>query len=164
MLHDKIDVWVTPSTYLSVQPNRFVRTWHCSGSVELEPIIGDTNRVRRPLIADIFCLACSCLVQVVLNSGQACYHLVQTVLSFHMLSNMIKGKALPLQAWTGPWGSRMLRLPEYLDSRHMKVTRLSALCTGRFYPQGRIPGTDFVTGSVDPRVIVRPEGLSQCKI
>jgi hypothetical protein len=38
------------------------------------------------------------------------------------------GKATPLQAWTGPEGSRR--------SRHMKVVRLSsALGTGRLYPQ-----------------------------
>ena len=53
----------------------------------------------------------------------------------------VKGKAFPLQAWTGPWGSRRLRLPEVLDSRHVKVVRLSALRTGLLYPPGRIPGT-----------------------
>ena len=42
-------------------------------------------------------------------------------------SVMDKGKAFPLQVWTGPWGSRRLRLPEFLDNRHMKVVRLSAL-------------------------------------
>jgi len=41
-----------------------------------------------------------------------------------------KGKAIPLQAWTGPEGSRRLRLPDF-----MKVVRLSALRTGRLYPQ-----------------------------
>ena len=30
-------------------------------------------------------------------------------------------KPLPLQAWIGPYGSRMLRLPEFLDKVHMKV-------------------------------------------
>ena len=39
-----------------------------------------------------------------------------------------KVKAIPLQAWSGPEGSRRLRLP---DNRHMKVVRLSALRTGR---------------------------------
>jgi hypothetical protein len=34
----------------------------------------------------------------------------------------------------GPWGSRMIRLPELLDNRHIKVARLSAICTGRLYP------------------------------
>jgi hypothetical protein len=30
---------------------------------------------------------------------------------------------------------RWLRLQEFLDSQHMKVARLSALCTGCLYPQ-----------------------------
>jgi hypothetical protein len=32
-------------------------------------------------------------------------------------------------------GVQEVRLPEFLDSRHMKVVRLSALRTGRLYPQ-----------------------------
>ena len=51
-----------------------------------------------------------------------------------------KGKAIPLQAWTGPESSRSLRLQ---DNRHMKVVRLSALSTGRLYHPGNIPGTHF---------------------
>jgi len=43
-------------------------------------------------------------------------------------------EAIPIQAWTGPEGSRRLRLPEFLDSRHMEVANLSALHTGRLYP------------------------------
>ena len=42
----------------------------------------------------------------------------------------VKGKAISLQAWTGPEGSRSLRLPDF-----MKVVRLSALRTGRLYTQ-----------------------------
>jgi hypothetical protein len=53
-----------------------------------------------------------------------------------------KGKAIPLQAWTGPEGSRRLRLPDQ-DNRHMKVVRLSALRTGRLYSSGNNPGTHF---------------------
>jgi hypothetical protein len=45
------------------------------------------------------------------------------------------GKAIPIQAWTGLWGSRRLTLPEVLDSRHMQVVRLLALRTGRLYPK-----------------------------
>jgi hypothetical protein len=29
------------------------------------------------------------------------------------ICNMVKGKAIPLQAWTGPEGSRRLRLPDF---------------------------------------------------
>ena len=49
-----------------------------------------------------------------------------------------------------------LRLPEFLDSRHIKVVRLPALRTGRLYPH-------VLISVRDPRLIVRPEGLSQQK-
>ena len=48
-----------------------------------------------------------------------------------------KGKAVPLQAWTGLEGSR------FQDNRHMKVVRLSYLRTGHLYPPGNILGTHF---------------------
>jgi hypothetical protein len=41
----------------------------------------------------------------------------------------------------------------------MKVVRMSALCTGRLYPQ-----EIFVTDWVDSRAMVRPEGLCKWKI
>jgi len=45
-----------------------------------------------------------------------------------------KGKAVPLQAWTGPDGSRTLRLPDFVTMAQ-GGGRLSALRTGRLYPQ-----------------------------
>ena len=47
---------------------------------------------------------------------------------------MVKGKAVPLQAWTGPEGSRKLRLPNYMTTAQ-DGGRLSALRTSRLYPQ-----------------------------
>ena len=46
----------------------------------------------------------------------------------------IKGtrKAIPLQVWTGPEGSRKLRLPDF-----------KTIGTGRLYPPGNIPGIHF---------------------
>jgi hypothetical protein len=49
-------------------------------------------------------------------------------------------REIPIQAWTGPEGSRKLRLPDFM---HMQVARLSALRTGRFYSPGNIIGTHF---------------------
>jgi len=46
-----------------------------------------------------------------------------------------KGKAIPLQAWTGPEGSKKLRLPISRQSAHEGGKVLSALRTGRLYPQ-----------------------------
>ena len=45
-----------------------------------------------------------------------------------------KGKAVPLQAWTGPEGSRKLRFPDFVTTAQ-DGGRLSALRTGRLYPQ-----------------------------
>ena len=56
---------------------------------------------------------------------------------------LYKGTAIPLQAWTGPEGSRKIEAPGFLVSRHMKVARLSALCSDRLYSPGNIPGTHF---------------------
>jgi len=44
-----------------------------------------------------------------------------------------KSKAIPVQAWTGPLGSIRLGATEFLENKHMKVARLSALCTIHLY-------------------------------
>jgi hypothetical protein len=60
------------------------------------------------------------------------------------------GKAIPLQAWTGPEGSRRLRLPDFM-SQHMKVLRLSATWTCRLSCPGNIPGIHFCLRLSRPR-------------
>ena len=57
-------------------------------------------------------------------------------------NNNNKGKAVPLQAWSGPEGSRKLRFPEYMttaqdDSKVVSLTHRSPL------PPGNAPGTHF---------------------
>ena len=47
----------------------------------------------------------------------------------------VKGKAVPLQAWSGPEGSRKIRFPDFMTTAHRMVVRLSALHTGSLYPQ-----------------------------
>ena len=53
-----------------------------------------------------------------------------------------KGKAIPLQAWSGPEGSRKLRFPDFLTTAHdggkvVSPTRRPPL------PPGNAPGTHF---------------------
>jgi hypothetical protein len=64
--------------------------------------------------------------------------------------------------WTGPYGSESLRLPEFLDKRYMKVTRLSVLQTGHLYPKYKFLVLIFLKRlGKTPRATVRPEELSQ---
>jgi hypothetical protein len=84
------------------------------------------------------------------------------------IKNLYEGKAIPVQAWTGPEGFRMLRLPEFLRGRHTKVEG----CQPQFWPpllplpllQSLVMVFISVTGWVDRRAIVQPKGLCQWHI
>jgi len=65
----------------------------------------------------------------------------------------VKGKAIPFEAWRGPWGSRGLRLPEILCSRHMKVVCPTPQPPPPPQPPRGVPGTNFCSrkNPNDPR-------------
>ena len=73
-------------------------------------------------------------------------------------------KSYPITGLTMPWGFQEVEATRFQDSRHMKVVRLSSIRTGRLYPQEIFLVLISVRGWVDPRAIVRPEGLCQWKI
>jgi hypothetical protein len=60
----------------------------------------------------------------------------------HVSKGRGKGKAVPLQAWAGPWGSGRLRLRIFTTFGTMKMVTSSPLRTGRIYHQ-KYPDTHF---------------------
>jgi len=53
-----------------------------------------------------------------------------------------KGKAVPLQAWTGPEGSRKLRFPDYVITAQ-DGGKVVSLTHRPLLPPGNTPGTQF---------------------
>jgi hypothetical protein len=59
-----------------------------------------------------------------------------------------------------PYNSRSFTLPEFLNNRHMEMSRLSATRTGRIYPVRRYPWSSFL---LEAESILGLEGISQSK-
>jgi hypothetical protein len=109
---------------------------------------GSNETVKEHLIFD-------CIVQRKRNRWQ---HSVKWKLDWPW------GKAIPLQARTGPWGFQEGEANRFQDNRHMKVVSLSAVHTGLLYSQKIFLVLISIRVWVDPRVIVRPEELCHWKI
>jgi hypothetical protein len=112
-------------------------TWFGTGFWEL--VVGIVYAMQQPVLMDT-CSTAGC---------------------FHIDNKVVKVKVK--QSHYRPWGSQEVEASRFQDNRHVKVVR-SALRTGRLYPQDTFLVLISVRGWVDPRAIVRPEGLCQWKI
>jgi len=87
--------------------------------------------------APIFCFLCDwCLV----NCKKIKVHLTKLIVP--QLLKMVKGKAVPLQAWGGPEGSRKLSLPDFMTTPHY-CGKIVSLKHRPPLPPGNTPGTNF---------------------
>ena len=69
-----------------------------------------------------------------------------------------KGKAVPLHAWSGLESSRKLRFPDFMTTAQ-DGGKVVSLTHRPHLPTGNIPGTYFCYRLVDPRAVVRKEGI-----
>jgi hypothetical protein len=70
------------------------------------------------------------------NSGQLALY------QKHLFHPLVKGKAVLLQAWGGPEGSRKLRFPDFLTTAQY-VGKVVSLMHRPPLPPGNTPGTHF---------------------
>jgi len=77
------------------------------------------------------------------------------VLVCRQYPHSVECKAIPLQAWTFPEGSRKLRLPDFVTTAQ-DVGKVVSLTHRPLLPPGNSPGTHFCSRL---RAIVRSEGI-----
>jgi hypothetical protein len=88
------------------------------------------------------------------------YEIVETKVYVCIHIHIYKGKAkaVPFQAWSGPQGSRKLRFPDVMTTAQDGGKIVSLTHRPPLFQEIHLVLVS-VRGCVDPRSIVRPEGL-----
>jgi len=67
---------------------------------------------------------------------------VAALIKYGEFCSLLKGKAVPLQAWSGPKGSRKLRFPDFVTTAQ-DGGKVVSLTYRPPLPPGNAPGTHF---------------------
>jgi len=151
---------VPPLVAFAVAVFRSNLKWKCHlrrlCSVDLLRFLPSSSPLLLFTVSSVWTIyVCSIAIQCLIFLAAAIYSLA--LFSFPHSQHIAVCKAIHVQAWTGPEGCRRLRLPEFLGIWHLKVTRLTALYTGRLYIQEILLVFFPVRGWVKHRMIVQME-------
>jgi len=94
-------------------------------------------------------------MSVIYKNLRQCLSLIRKRKSFRIVTlfKMVKGKSVPLQAWSGPGGSRKLRFPDFVTTAQ-HGGKVVSLTHRPPLPPGNTPGTHFC------QRLSRPQGHS----
>ena len=104
-----------------------------------------------------------CVIPVVLSKNINKLMVLMYIVKNTTIFLIVKGKAVPLQVWSGSEGSRKLRFPDFMTTAQ-NTGKVVSLTHRPPLPQEIHLVLTSVRGWVDPRAIVRPEWLCHWKI
>jgi hypothetical protein len=77
-----------------------------------------------------------------ISEKHRCPRFIRQLTVVQQAGKAVKGKAVPLQAWSGPEGSRKLRFPDFLTTAQ-DGGKVVSLTHRPPLPPGNTPGTHF---------------------